>query len=80
MRRIGWLIVSLIGIGWLASKAPLPAPRAAPPKRDLWRRTRTGWERAEWLTARTRTRTDVLHPGVVGLLQLFGCLLTTRTK
>ncbi len=73
MRRIGWLVVSLIGIGWLASKAPLSKPQAAAtPQGDLWRRTQTGWERAEWLTARSRTRADVLHPGVVGLLQLFG--------
>ncbi|MHC4398235.1 MAG: hypothetical protein ACYTG0_00990 [Planctomycetota bacterium] len=40
-------------------------------RRDLWRRTRYGWQWARWLVEESPVRRPSLHPAVVGLLQLF---------
>lgn len=71
MRRIGWFLVFLVGVGWLASQVRLTDPYAASGgEPHCWRRTRDGWEQATWLAPETATGDPALHPSVVGLLQL----------
>lgn len=71
MRRIGWFLVLLVAIGWLACEIRLPeTPTASGARLDSWRRTRDGWEKATWLTSQIPSRRPALHPGVVGLLEL----------
>lgn len=71
MRRIGWFLVLLVAIGWLACEIQLPGTSpAAGARLDSWRRTRDGWERATWLTSQITSRRPALHPGVVALLEL----------
>ncbi len=76
MRLIGWILLILVGLGWLAAEVPLPGPRtlSAPGPNDSllsdWRRTDAGWERsAVWATEPKGCRPAV-HPVVLGLLQL----------
>lgn len=71
MRLIGWLLLILLGLGWLASEVPLAGPQPDGRPESVWRRTRDGWEKISWWTPRTRTPRTVLHPMVVGLLEMF---------
>ena len=71
MRLIGWLLVILMGLGWLASEVPLPGSRPDGQPQTGWRRTCDGWERITWWTAQPETRRPVLHPTVVALLEMF---------
>ncbi|HUT90892.1 MAG TPA: hypothetical protein VMY37_15415 [Thermoguttaceae bacterium] len=75
MRRLGWLLVLLAAVGWLATEVRLPETPAAPDRPlDSWRRTPDGWQRATWLAPQTPIRRPALHPVVVGLLELLVCL------
>ena len=72
MRRIGWLLLIVLAAGWLAGNLPLPRITAgAHRESDGWRRTRSGWEQRSWATPEAPIRRPALHPGVVGLLELF---------
>ena len=71
MRWCAWFLVLVVAAGWLASEVPLAETPAAPRQQlDCWRRTRDGWERADWLTPPSCVRRPGLHPGVVGLLEV----------
>ena len=71
MRLIGWLLLILVGLGWLASEVPLAETRPERPLKADWRRTAQGWERPSTWPAQTKIRRPAVHPVVVGLLQLF---------
>ena len=72
MRWIGWLVVILLAAGWLASEIRLPGePALLQGGSDCWRRTRYGWQQPSWSTPEAPVWRPALHPGVVGLLELF---------
>ena len=71
VRRIGWMLLLLGAVGWMAAECPV---RRTPPSaggQTEWRRTLDGWERASWLRAEVPVHRPALHPSVVGLLELF---------
>jgi len=72
VRSIGWLLLILLALGWVAGEVPLSAewPDDGGAERQ-WRRTRDGWEHPRWRDAAGTTPASSLHPAVVGLLELF---------
>lgn len=69
MRRIGWLLLAMVVLGWLAVELPMQKTPAA--TADVaWRRTQHGWQRATWLAEPVPPRRPTLHPGVVAALEL----------
>jgi len=80
VRWIGWCVVLLIIVGWLASELRFPETPTASAKLseklpDCWRRTPDGWQRAEWLIPQIPVRRPALHPGVIGLMVLLVSIL-----
>lgn len=69
MRAIGWIMVLLLTIAWLACEVQPPQAMHVDSEAS-WRRTCNGWERARWLTAQRTATQPTLHPVVIGLLQL----------
>jgi hypothetical protein len=70
LRWIGWIFAALLLVGWVAAELPpvvSPAESMAP---DLWRRTRDGWERAEWLRPEPAPAPLWLHPAVLATFQI----------
>ena len=67
--RLGLLL--LIAAGWTASGLSwcglTPADGLTPWD---WRRTRDGWQRAEWLMPTVAQQKPALHPSVVAMLEL----------
>ena len=85
MRWIGWLLLLLVGLAWVAAEVPLhgdsPAPRCEP----VWRRTVDGWEKVTWWSDEPEVvrHCPTLHPMVVALLQMFlalGALIVFSRK
>jgi len=74
VRWIGWLLLSLLLVGWLAAIVPLgdAEPDARLP---AWRRTVDGWERPTWSTVGSGMGPPALHPAVVGALEALLSLL-----
>ena len=71
MRRFVWVLLLLMAAGWVACQMPFSDTAARSERRlDCWRRTRDGWEIANWVMPEPPTRCPALHPGVVGLLEL----------
>ena len=72
VRLIGWLLLILLALGWLASELPSPAGRTEAAAKTDWRRTRDGWERPTWIAAATASTSGrmMLHPALVGLLEV----------
>jgi hypothetical protein len=76
VRLIGWLLLIMVVVGWLASELP---PAATPPSRSAgqsedgavrWRRTSDGWQdSSRWVTLRPTPRPAV-HPAVIALLEV----------
>ncbi len=71
VHRIGWLLLILFGLGWLACEVPLAAPKRSEALENPWRRTRHGWEEIGSLSTESRPHRPSLHPIVVALLELF---------
>ncbi len=70
-----WIVLGLLLLivaGWAASTVSSPGP--TPAEYCLtpwdWRRTRNGWQRAEWLMPPVAQRKPALHPSVVAMLEL----------
>jgi hypothetical protein len=75
MRAIGWLLLLLLAIGWLAAEVPrLTEPQWAPVE-DTWRRTSNGWQRATWLADPALHHRPRLHPTVVASFELLASAL-----
>lgn len=70
MRAIGWLLLVLLAVGWLAAEVPQPGAAQWAPDEDTWRRTADGWQRATWLVEPMPDHRPLLHPMVVGLFEL----------
>lgn len=70
VRWIGWILVVLLAVSWLAVE--LPPLVASKPLNDqgLWRRTRSGWERADWLLPQPAPSPLGMHPANLALLQV----------
>jgi len=70
-RLIGYLLLVLLGIGWLAGEVELAAAAPSAGRVDTdWRRTRNGWERQSSWIEDTPPRRPALHPAMVGTFQL----------
>jgi hypothetical protein len=76
MRTATAIIAILLGATWHLTRIDVASPlEQVPIAASAWRRTLSGWERADsWPTAaasrRSLSRTTTLHPGVVALLEL----------
>lgn len=70
MRLIGWLLLILLTLGWLASELPSTAVHAQATKKTEWRRTRDGWERPTWSRATATSCRLTLHPALIALLEI----------
>ena len=70
MRWIGWLLLLLVAVGWLAAEVPLSGTPPATGLQTDWRRTRDGWQRMNWLSEEVPLRRPALHPGLVALFVL----------
>jgi hypothetical protein len=69
MRWIGWLLLLLVVVAWVASELPSPGIVAEVDDTPLWRRTRSGWEHVSGLFP-VHPRQPALHPGVVAAAEL----------
>ncbi len=76
MRTATAIVAILIGATWHLTRIDVASqPEQVPMAASAWRRTVSGWERANsWPTAaasrRSLSRTTTLHPGVVAILEL----------
>jgi hypothetical protein len=70
MRTIGWSLLILLAVAWLASEVAPAGNRTDGKVTTAWRRTRDGWERPGWLTSSTRSCRPTLHPTVVALAEI----------
>ncbi len=71
MHRIGWLVVILMILGWSASQIPSAAGHSQTTIDSGWRRAAGGWEHRNWWPMPKATRGVPLHPGLIGLLEMF---------
>jgi len=71
VRRIGWLSLLLLALGWFVSEMPLPDLQSGETLDTPWRRTCDGWEHSTWWSQAAATRQPALHPIVVALLEMF---------
>lgn len=69
MRWIGWLLLVLIAVTWVASE--IPGWPSSDAQLSSWRRTCDGWEQATRWMPRTELCQPTLHPIIVALLQMF---------
>lgn len=68
MRLIGWLLLVLLGLCWLASEVSLQRTDAF---ESQWRRTVDGWElKSSWAREPSDARPATVHPAVIGTLQM----------
>lgn len=74
MRSMAWLLLILLGLGWLTSEWPLAAKGHRREIGTQWRRTRDGWERASWLSSPQGPPPATLHPTIVGAVQAIGAV------
>jgi hypothetical protein len=70
LRWISWILAVLLLAGWIATDLPPVVPPAESMTTDLWRRTRNGWERAEWLLPEPFPTPLWLHPAVLATFQI----------
>jgi hypothetical protein len=69
MRLIGWLLLFLVGLIWLASQLPSDTSPAPGELAANWRRTAQGWERLA-LPGPASTAAPTFHPVIVGALEI----------
>ena len=62
MRWVGWILVVLLAVAWLAVELPPLVASKPPNDQGLWRRTRNGWERADWLLPQPAPPPFGVHP------------------
>ncbi len=68
MRLIGWLLLVLMGLCWLASEVSLQTTETLPAQ---WRRTVDGWElKSSWARDPSGARPATVHPAVIATLQI----------
>jgi hypothetical protein len=70
LRWIGRILALLLLVGWIATDLPPLIAPAESMTTDLWRRTRNGWERAEWLLPESAPAPLWLHPAVLATFQI----------
>ncbi len=70
MRWIGWIFALLLLVGWVAAELPPVVSPAESMNPDIWRRTRDGWEYAEWLCPEPAPTPLWLHPAVLATFQI----------
>jgi hypothetical protein len=75
MRRIGWLLLVLVGLMWVASRLPSERNSPAEDPAAAWRRTSHGWEQLDVQSAAERSTSPTLHPAIVGCLQVLLTLM-----
>lgn len=70
MQRIGWILLLLLALGWLASEVPCqgPAPSAEPA--TVWRRTRDGWEHKDRVLVAGPPFRPALHPALIAAFEV----------
>jgi hypothetical protein len=68
VQRIGWILLVLVVLGWVASELPSQPPATATPA-TVWRRTRDGWEHQDRVLTRP-THHPPLHPVVIATLEI----------
>ncbi len=79
MRWVGWILAALLLVGWTAAELPPVVPPTQSWSSDLWRRTRHGWERAEWLLPKPVPSPLWLHPVALAGLQIAASVVALRT-
>ncbi len=70
MRRIGFLILLLLALGWVVAELPAAPAQIPQTQTSDWRRTRDGWERMSWWRAEATRHRPAIHPLVIGSLQV----------
>ena len=70
MRGLGWILAVILLVGWIATDLPPLISPAESTNLDLWRRTRDGWERADWLVPEPTPPPLWLHPAALAGLQI----------
>jgi hypothetical protein len=70
VRWVGWILVVLLAVAWLAVELPPLVASKPPNDQGLWRRTRNGWERADWLLPQPAPPPFGVHPAGLALLQV----------
>jgi hypothetical protein len=68
VQRIGWILLVLVTLGWVACEWPSQPPDAAEPA-TVWRHTRNGWEHRDRVLVRAVYR-PALHPVVIASLEV----------
>jgi len=75
VNRIGWLLLGLVGVLWLAVELADTTTSAPPGLLSTWRRTSDGWEKLPHLAPCPENHQPSLHPVVVAAAQLLFSLL-----
>jgi len=71
LRRIGWLLVFVVGLLWLVEELPPSLDSAQPGGDANWRRTRDGWERLDPIAPPAATPSSpTLHPVLLAVAQV----------
>jgi hypothetical protein len=68
VRRIGWILLILFLLGWVASEVPCQGPEPLPA--TVWRRTRDGWEHRDWVLPPREPYRPALHPLVIAAMEV----------
>ena len=70
MRLIGWFLLLLVALIWLASELPADKPSSGGELAANWRRTTQGWEQLAVLATNSPAVVPTLHPATVGSLEI----------
>lgn len=68
MQRIGWILLILFLLGWVASEVPCQGPDSQPA--TVWRRTRDGWEHRDRVLPAPEPYRPALHPVVIAAMEV----------
>ena len=71
MLKIGWILLVVVALCWLACEIPLENESSGGPlpKQICWRHTANGWEDARLWHSEVPLRRTEIHPLLVVLLQ-----------
>jgi hypothetical protein len=78
MRLIGWLLLLLIGLNWLASQLPSSTQTSSSGLAANWRRTVNGWERLPLPATEGPTAAPAIHPALLGMLEILATLAAMK--
>ena len=70
MRLIGWFLLLLVGLIWLASELPADKPSSGGELAANWRRTTQGWEQLALPATDSPAAVPTLHPAAVEALEI----------